>query len=904
MNKFSKLWIVLALLWCSGGGFLLRTAAQNTPNRWRQLTQLRSDFGLLRTVKHGAANYGWADGPNLYRSEDGGQTWTPTNSPGGQPLMGFSYGGKLYLGIDSTGLFVSADDGQTWSRVEGFVSRFPSCFLARGTTLWVGTHDVGLQRSLDGGATWRRFGSGLPDGGAFVFFQSLALSGPNLVAATNQGIFLSSDDGQSWRAPQQQINYAWNRMDENGQPQVVDGQSGTEVLLPDGAALLVATGGGLLRSEDNGETWQASDTGLTSLNPARLSVNSLTRQGARLVATTFYGGVFCSDDGGRTWRRCQQGLDTRFPFSVFTLGDRLYVGTSDRGFFVSTNRGETWQPQAWPQFLRSARGPVRALAQTGNSLFALTQGAGLHVSTSGGASWSVAEPGNSGIYYHALVAGNAELLRLTKAGPSSVSGLTRSTDDGVYWWPYLNDGLIHWNGRLNPDFKAPGNLNAIARIGAHLYVGTEQAGLKIAYNVDAKAWVGQRLSDGFTPAKAWTVANTGLTNLNVQVLLGFDNRVFAGTKGGVFVSSDEGRNWTAVNAGLSNLDIVTLTANATHLFAATTGGVFVSANRGQSWMAANAGLTDLKIQAFAANGTNLFAGTASGVFYSTDNGQSWRALTDGLSDRNVTALLATNATVYAGMTEGSVFALDAPSAPARAATNVSAASYDGAALAPASIVSVFGIELATATRVAAVTPLPTTLGGTTVKIKDSLNVERPAQLFFVSPSQINYLLPAECAVGSATVTITSGDGKLSAQQISIAAVAPGVFTADASGRGMAAATVLRVKADGTQSYEPVAQFDPAQNRFTMLPIDLGAETDQVFLLLFGTGLRYRSSLAGVTAKLGGTDAQVLYAGAQTDFTGLDQVNVRLPRSLAGRGEIDVTLTADGKAANVVRVRIK
>jgi uncharacterized protein (TIGR03437 family) len=115
---------------------------------------------------------------------------------------------------------------------------------------------------------------------------------------------------------------------------------------------------------------------------------------------------------------------------------------------------------------------------------------------------------------------------------------------------------------------------------------------------------------------------------------------------------------------------------------------------------------------------------------------------------------------------------------------------------------------------------------------------------------------------------------------------------------------LRIKADGSQLSEPIAQFDSALGRFVARPIDLGAATDQVFLILFGNGLRHRSSLTAVMAQVGGTTATIGYAGLQGDFVGLDQVNLLLPKSLAGRGEVDVTLNVDGQAANTVRVSIK
>jgi uncharacterized protein (TIGR03437 family) len=67
-------------------------------------------------------------------------------------------------------------------------------------------------------------------------------------------------------------------------------------------------------------------------------------------------------------------------------------------------------------------------------------------------------------------------------------------------------------------------------------------------------------------------------------------------------------------------------------------------------------------------------------------------------------------------------------------------------------------------------------------------------------------------------------------------------------------------------------------------IDMGPDTDQVYLVLFGTGIRYRSSLSNVTVDIGGAFASVEYAGAQGTFSGVDQVNVRLQRSLARSGQ--------------------
>jgi uncharacterized protein (TIGR03437 family) len=239
-----------------------------------------------------------------------------------------------------------------------------------------------------------------------------------------------------------------------------------------------------------------------------------------------------------------------------------------------------------------------------------------------------------------------------------------------------------------------------------------------------------------------------------------------------------------------------------------------------------------------------------------------------------------------------------------AVSNLSAASYNGALLAPSAIIAAFGTNLATATSSANSTPLPLALAGTNVMVRDSAGTERAAALFFVSPTQINYQMPPETAPGVATITITNQAGVVSQGTVTIAAVAPGLFTANASGQGVAAALALRIKADGSQSYEPVARFDATQQRFIAVPLDLGLVSEQVFLIVYGTGIRHRSALTAVTGRIGGIDAPVNFAGAQGALIGLDQVNLRLARNLIGRGEVDVVLTVDGRIANTVRINVK
>ncbi|MBK9334994.1 MAG: hypothetical protein IPM96_21975 [Ignavibacteria bacterium] len=86
--------------------------------------------------------------------------------------------------------------------------------------------------------------------------------------------------------------------------------------------------------------------------------------------------------------------------------------------------------------------------------------------------------------------------------------------------------------------------------------------------------------------------------------------LFAGTLGGVFLTTNNGTSWTAVNNGLTNNSIYSLTVSNMNLYAGTDGdGVFLTTNNGTSWTAVNNGLMNTSVSSLAVSGTNLFAGT-------------------------------------------------------------------------------------------------------------------------------------------------------------------------------------------------------------------------------------------------------------------------------------------------------
>jgi uncharacterized protein (TIGR03437 family) len=230
---------------------------------------------------------------------------------------------------------------------------------------------------------------------------------------------------------------------------------------------------------------------------------------------------------------------------------------------------------------------------------------------------------------------------------------------------------------------------------------------------------------------------------------------------------------------------------------------------------------------------------------------------------------------------------------------VSAAS-GASALAPGAIASVFGENLAGSLERSRTQPPPQSLGGVSVAVKDSAGVSRLAGVYFVSASQINFVMPADMTPGTASVTIQNSGSLPIVTSAEVHTVAPTLFTADASGKGVAAATAIEIVA-GRQVPLPV--FLCSGSTCSPVPIQLGVDTP-IYLSLYGTGIRNRSSLGDVSCTIGGIAVPVLDAGAQPEFAGLDQVNVALTLSLRSIGETDVIVTVDGQPSNSVRINVQ
>jgi uncharacterized protein (TIGR03437 family) len=224
---------------------------------------------------------------------------------------------------------------------------------------------------------------------------------------------------------------------------------------------------------------------------------------------------------------------------------------------------------------------------------------------------------------------------------------------------------------------------------------------------------------------------------------------------------------------------------------------------------------------------------------------------------------------------------------------VSAASYQPV-VAPNSLATLFGsgyTDLTVPAQLDSNGQLPLQLGGVSVQINGVA-----APLLFVSPLQINLLVPANTDIGTAGVVVqTSTAGKQIQYSMQVRNVAPALFSRDASGRGPG--TILNA---ATFAADPFLVETP-QN---------AGSDKRTRLALFGTGFRYAGNALQDPAKLnvaGQIQAQdsvgnvyiVEYAGAAPGFFGLDQINLVVPAGADGAGNVSLTITAENAVSNTV-----
>ncbi len=815
----------------------------------------------------------------LFRRDPAARLWQQIGPEGGTVNVLLANGNTLYAGVTGNGVHRSTDNGLTWTPSLGIGGYDTLALTSFNNNLLAGVNFGQIFLSTDGGETWEFTNNGGVNGPDIRDFASI---GTNVFAATaGSGVLISTNGGRAWTKA---ANSGLTNLRVNA-------------LAALGTNLFAATANGVFRSTNNGQTWTAINTGLTITNIATLAVS-----GTRLLAGTGVSNgpneVFASNNNGDAWSVFGNGLvglgaNGTALYKLVVQGDRL-LATSTGGVII--NEAGTWQRR----FLNLPVNAFRGLAANGNQLFAGSRFYGVYRSTDNGQNWSAANAGlRSRIVWDSLKVGTTLYVGVEE-------GLLTSPDEGRTW-TRVNLGTIT-------------GANALFSQNNRLYAGTDNG---VYVSADGQTWLraaglesavsyftasGTNLfagtyADGVFRStdggQNWTAVNNGLTNPSIWAMATIGSTVFVGTQGdGVFRTTDSGANWTAVNTGLPKDDegaiyAYALAANGTSLFAGVFGeALFRSDDNGQTWTQSDKGISPPFYYTLHAGGGNLYTSgdAAMGCYRSTNSGQDWLPYNVGLDNRFFTTFRTNGSNLYGATYGGGLYVSNNL---VNRTASVSAASY-GPNLADKSIVAAFGAALATSTTVASTIPLPTTLAGTTVKIRDSEGVERTAPLFFVSSGQINFQIPAGTAAGASFVTITNADGVGATGEINVSATAPAIFTANAQGSGAAAA------------------LDAI--RYTLGPFDAKqANGEPNILAVYGTGLGgdatdtdgnvNASVTASVTASMGGQAATVLYAGRAPGFVGLNQFNLTLPANLAA-GTHTLTITRGGRVSNSVTISIK
>jgi uncharacterized protein (TIGR03437 family) len=828
-------------------------------------------------------------------------------------LTGGASGGSGIVPIGNRGIWKSTDGGLNWRNLNPgnfTVDRTGTDVLVdprRPQRVFAAILNVGIFRSEQGGEpnTWTQLSGGLPssDPNSPTFNRIELAAGPPISGSSDSTLYValaapnddllsmwrSVDGGTNWT----QVTSPQTQGQANYNLELTVDPTNANVVYYGTQANSTNSAGTVFRSLNGGQSWTDLSRGDGSEGlHADTHAIAVSAANPNIVFTGSDGGVWRTNNATSnivTWRNLNANLNiTQFQAIALHPTNPNFVigGTQDNGTNIFTGSliwqhsrggdgGFTLVDQSNPQVL------YHTFFNQNNSNGQRAQ-IGPEISLNGGNTWSrrgcfgcaANQQGNFNAadrvgFYAPL----AQHIGYTGSSGNVIyfgtHRLYRSSDQGVTW-----NGLGASNDGFGADLtRGTGRLSAIA---AHPSLANNQE----------IVWTGANDGSIQVTTNANAGANTTFTNVTKAPL---PNRFLTD------IALDRNNAQRAVIT-FSGFNSAT---------ASTPGHVFLTTNQGQSWADISGNLPDVPVTSAAINPNDpqtIYIGTDLGVFQTTNGGSSWERLGNGMP-RVATFMVryhtATN-TLFAATHGRGVYRLTT----SRSLATVSAASFSATAIASESIVAAFGTNLATRTLVANTVPLPTVLAGTRVVVRDALGAERLSPLFFVAPTQVNFLIPAGTAPGTATINITADDGAVSSGTVQVSNVAPSLFAANSNGREVPAGFALRATAAGGRFNEPINRFDSAQNKFVPVPIDLGATTDLVFLIVYGGGFRFRSSLTNVAATIGGIPVTVQFAGPQGDFVGLDQLNLQLPRTLIGLGEADLIVTVDGKVANTLRVNIK
>lgn len=936
-------------------------------------------------------------GAGVLKSTDGGSTWTQLAGPFVGPFNSsrVSGGGARIASLavhpsdpnivlaaadrtppSASGIYRTADGGQTWTLVLAgavgtevvFNPADPTiAYAALGTS--GGNTLNGVYKSIDGGVTWKASGgsggSALPAANLGRITLALAPSSPDVLyagiqsAASNSfgrllGMFKSTDGAQTWTLLPS--------------PDYCAPQCSYDNVIrvhPTNPNLVVAAGLPPFRSTNGGLTWSNIAVGSSGI-AAHTDHHALAFSTDGRLYDGNDGGAFSTSNVATAppiWTNLNATLAiTEFSSNVSIHPSNpsiAYAGTQDNGTqmysgnlawdeFVGGDGGRTAIDAAIPSivygnFFGINTYKLNGLTSVSNLFDTFTLS--YPYLTNGIAS------GDRSQFYAPMVMDPSNPVRL-------YIGTQRlyQTNDGAGTWTAISPDLTSSNN---------GTITAIAvspSFPAAVAIGTNNGRVQVtntALNGGVAGW-----NDRTTGLPGRPIAQVAFDPITVTTLYaivsGFSGFPLTDRAGHVFKSTDFGETWNDISGNLPNIpvnDIVVEPDQTNVLYVATDIGVFQSSDGGATWSTLSNGLPRVLVQslnlhrpsrtlravtqsrsmwdlsvplagsssapqisavapASVSAGTNPVTISLAGSNFASNSVARWNGADRPTTYVNASTLRVTlppsdlgqagraTALVFnpvpGGGLSNSVNVPVGPSPTFTIAGITSAANPAAAPLVPGAIYSLYGIGLAPTTVSAGAPPLPYTLGGVTVEISTI-----PAPLFFVSPTQINFQVPWDMeGHGSATLTVINGSLKSAPLQVNVAVAAPALFTTDSSGSGqgailIAGPEVLAAPAGKFPGSRPVRRGESLEIFCTALGPVSRIQND-------GTPKPVNSPPAITQAPvvtIGGVPATVSFSGLAPGAVGLYQVNVQVPDGVPGGDAVQVVLRIGGAASNTVTVAV-
>jgi len=837
----------------------------------------------------------------LFKTANAGASWSPSSAGLSAPAVRSlaidpNDASRLYAGTDQ-GLYRSTDGGEAWTRV-GLMDRSITALAvdpADGSKVYAGT-DAGVLRSSTYGLAWTATNLDPSIRVRTLVFSLWDRS--TLYAGTDSGIYRSPDGGGTWVylgccSPVSAIAADYQY------PLIL--YAGT-------------LGSGLWRSTDGGQSWENLFAVLPAARVYALAIDPVYRA---IVWTGTDSGPFVSSDVGATWN--PSGSLSRPVYSlVLDPPSTIYAGT-DSGVY-KIDRTTSWTPVS--SGLPS--GPVNLL------VISPAAPATLYASgTATGQDAFVAKlnAAGSALLYSTYLGGSSDdiayAIAVDAGGSAYVAGKTTSADFPV------TAGVVQprcarasAGGACVDAFVAKLSATGMA-LAFSTYLGGsgDDAAYAIAADAAGNAYVtGYTQSSDFPAAQALQNGAGGgadafvaKLNANASTLL---YSTWLGGNG-----SDEGRGLGVDSAGSAYVTGTTYSQNfptANPLFATNRAGAMGTAFVAKIVTAPLPSISSLQPASVPAGGP-AFTLAVNGLGFSSGAVVRWNGLdraTVYVSPTQLQAsilagdIAALGAAAITVLSPPPVAALSAPATftitaavPLINAGGVLNGASFTSGLSGGMIASLFGSNFASSQQSAATVPLPMSLGGVSIRINGVA-----APLFYVSPTQINFLVPFELLGQSqASLTVTAGGNTTAPQTVSLAAAAPGIFTVNSQGTGQGAVLI----APGGEVAAPANSISGRSSR----PVRRGE-----YISVFCTGLGdvtsrpasgaaapaspLSTTLAGPLATIGGVSAAVTFSGLAPGFAALYQVNVQVPDSAPSGNAVPLVLSISGAASNTVTIAIQ